>query len=1688
MSLHKSSENKMETVSKEGSKWWHEVECHFSSRWGLPNLDQYMLDTIKDTNRFELDLTILPDFMTIERLLFSAWIQLSNIIFTEEASSSEAVQLVQKAKEYLNNNSDKLGDGSLIGYGTIIQAFFVWIYHKSGLTKKFKEAQEKLKGLWNNDPFQSDPEKPRPDYQVFVDVTHAWTLGRLGPEKICKALRLLDNALKVKKKNHFSEQWLFAKALIQDRVAREDIYIDKFQSNDPNLSKMLEKKKQTIEQVVGKNKPGFDLAKAYLGTVMAALDNTGKNEKRALKFIKESVGKDCDDAELALILTKLCRDLRKTEMLQDILQYCETNVEGENRPSNVYFHFGLLYYNQSKSTDDTSMMDKALTMVQKATTRDKNHTQARLWEAMILVNPQINNSKNSKRAREIHAEILKEKYNSATELHILRSISSVSFSSIYERLQYLQNVFQFLFFCVKHHAVKDYLGNVDFETVVRNDADERMKILEKETKSDSDEGKTKSTAIQYLAEICLHLERYKMAEHLFKLLRNEVFFRNELDTEVECGLAKCLYRLGKFQELRELNVVNREGDVGETSREDMKEIQGLIYLAEGKEKQQEMMAKCEDAIELGSLDGCLLMLNMHQHFQEKFFVFRERFAHRLAKIKLCTTRNMNDTQQASNQVQKQTDKYKVKQMIADKIDVILKYSRKRKVFDDNHESVYKKFNEIRCLLLDFEYCLLVEEKHSCSTEKGFLACLERKCIHTKVQSTQGTTSNWSDNCRKAAEVVLNKVRFLLDEVMSCLQIAVLGQKHSRSEFPIIVDWKEGLQDREKATVQLQTRLSQLFPGGYELYIPDVLFDSLLKSWNLKLATKRDEKKLKERIENLLQVVPDFMPIEGNVFRAWLDVSSLYLQNSKQSHGTALKYLEKAEAYLQDIASDKNAFSGYGMVVYAFFMWIYNKVTLIEEFKRAEQKLLNIFQEGFSGDKLRPGAHAYVHATRAFALSRLGAEHRRQSLNLFEKALKKYPDAKHWLFCKARIQYRCCIMKRTASYSFQEEPLSRLQKDKFIEVKSIIKRILKIDPGFHWAKVYLAHVSLILDRNNTSYETLVDDALKDNRKTSDVALMACKVYKERKDFMKCLQTLERLDEHLKTSEVYHQLGITFYELWKRTEDKRQESFFKDASIKNLKEAIERDSCNFPAFLKYAEMVARKAKTDPSCTKEAKTLYIDVFSKGRDLPTNDYHGRRSATYDEVRHIFSPMQQVDNIYQFFLAAVREAGPSRYDNGKLVIPSGFQSFVERCRTKLRKISNAEEEYDYKDEHIQLRAKVYLADCERTLGNIQGAISLYKTVNRNRLEQTEKSDVNIGLVKCYCCLNSFNDATIVAESEVDPEIRNELLADIFVCEARQLQDKMLDKYEEVADMGFLEGCLELIMGNGNLQEDFFSVAKQTAQRLAQVKVCLDDAERKAETKFDLKKFEVVQKLAELLELTLVHPDGRKKPVNGEVFVDAGNSLTNLRSSLLEFECELLSDISTSVCSTENGSILCARDQCARKEGRSHFGEECRKKAKTILPVEDYLRSRQSATFPIVPRISENVQKEEGDLSSELQELLVLQFPNDTDAYIPSEVFECLLKEALLHKQETFLIASIYLLTPDLIQPKFDKRNIWLQVLSDVVSKTTDANVLPDETYRIIPNDSNSQTMCTVNLVRKSCEEAEKMLLTIFQQCQGLMD
>ncbi|KAJ8032835.1 hypothetical protein HOLleu_22897 [Holothuria leucospilota] len=866
------------------------------------------------------------------------------------------------------------------------------------------------------------------------------------------------------------------------------------------------------------------------------------------------------------------------------------------------------------------------------------------------------------------------------------------------------------------------------------------------------------------------------------------------------------------------------------------------------------------------------------------------------------------------------------------------------------------------------------------------------------------------------------------------------------------------------------------------------------AWNLSMSTTADEKKLKENIEIRQQreYAPDFMPIESLLFRAWLDVSSLRFQNSTQSLSTAIKYVKEAVSYLPTKEDDKFAHVGYGTVIYSFLLWLHEIEKEEEEFHIAELKLLDLHKsrESETVGELHPNARAYVHATHAFALSRLGEEHLHQAVNLFKTALRRHPRNKNWQFCLAKILFRYFNMQKLATYGYRGESLSPSLEKKFKIVKAILERINQDNPNFHWANAYLGYVLFFLYGKITPYcETLVNEALEHECKNIDIVLLSVRLYKQMRDFKRCFDLLEGLPENFRTAEVYFQQGILYFEESKNDRSRQTELLHK--SLAKIEAALEKDTCKFPALLKRAEIYAKYPKLDENFPVKAKGFYRDITSKFHEKANkrDTFHVTRSMTYEKVAGIFTPLKRVNNCYDHFVAII-EADDFAYHNheGKLILSPEYKDYAPKVRDMLLKFS---ESGDEKYHIASISAKHYLAKCDQMMGEKEEAKRIYEgLIGDKRLDPLIECDVKFGLAECYLSLGKYTEAKdIVRHLKINdrPTVvrKSKQLADIYVSEAKQLQKQMKDKFAKTIDIQNLEGCLEMMLANANFCQDFFSVQERIAMIVAKVKVCMKGENMQVAANVDSMetvKINIKDKLDELLIQPMTFP-----PLKETILRDTFNSLSILRSALLEFECSLLFNETTSVCSTEEGSAKCSEGRCERQRGESRsWPTDCQSNAKEVLKKALSLFSQSIGCLQITLLSSEAQRKlkhntvkfpiifwrneDEADAflaSEDLQTLLVEQFPDDFEAYIPPDMFDYLLQ----------------------IQPRVDKKNVWLEVLLKIVVKNLEGDTLPKDSYKHdLGNESIIKNFCTVHIARKSCEEAEKLVLTVLQRCQELLN
>lgn len=404
----------------------------------------------------------------------------------------------------------------------------------------------------------------------------------------------------------------------------------------------------------------------------------------------------------------------------------------------------------------------------------------------------------------------------------------------------------------------------------------------------------------------------------------------------------------------------------------------------------------------------------------------------------------------------------------------------------------------------------------------------------------------------------------------------------------------------------------------------------------------DAQKLKNQIEDDLRIAPYFMKVEGLLYQAFLEVPPKpFMGSTPPDQQKALGLLEEAEKFVNETTSyDADAKNGYLFVIYAFRMWIYDTIKsrtreLLGLSRRTTKKQMEDALQNFESLQ-NEKSRAFIHATRAAALSRLGLERCKESMQLFDEALKQFPKNSYWMFGRALMQGRLARSENSPMYA--DPTLSRSSTEMFEKEKKMLERVIKTDPNFVWPFAYLGQCLYNLNKSHyNSYKEgvafkLLEYALQEDKRNTDIALISARVYRWVGLYSKSNDILQQLPEESRTCEVHVQLGLTYKahaEAISRTEDSKRKAEAIEKLLRNaldcMEEGLKNNTCHIPAAIKIAETVAILGDGT-----KAKNIYLNLFLRGDILPINQFHIRKSANKKSVRKIFEANDILDNIFE--------------------------------------------------------------------------------------------------------------------------------------------------------------------------------------------------------------------------------------------------------------------------------------------------------------------------------------------------------------------------------------------------------------------------------------------------------------------------
>ncbi|XP_033107391.1 uncharacterized protein LOC117109240 [Anneissia japonica] len=286
----------------------------------------------------------------------------------------------------------------------------------------------------------------------------------------------------------------------------------------------------------------------------------------------------------------------------------------------------------------------------------------------------------------------------------------------------------------------------------------------------------------------------------------------------------------------------------------------------------------------------------------------------------------------------------------------------------------------------------------------------------------------------------------------------------------------------------------------------------LSRFSFHFAWKLESKCIK-RFDSLMNLIDEHidespaMVIEGLLFKSYLFYSRFNVEKEKSN---AIDCLNKVRTLLQDDPREESLKDGYLFIVMALEAWM-------EQNKTKRKKKICILEELNSKYVVDSPNHKMFlgskHATKGFALSRLGMIRYSESIEQFKTAVDLCPDENDWHFSLGLLIWR----KGKASVRPNE-----LCPD-ITKAQDIFYKVLKNDRNHSYAMVLIAEIKR-RKGNNEKAEYFLKNALRPQPSRKKILGEVAQVYRRMKKYSEALKVLQKAERP--GSFIYHQLYVVF----------------------------------------------------------------------------------------------------------------------------------------------------------------------------------------------------------------------------------------------------------------------------------------------------------------------------------------------------------------------------------------------------------------------------------------------------------------------------------------------------------------------------------------------------------------------------------
>ncbi|XP_022089727.1 uncharacterized protein LOC110978770 [Acanthaster planci] len=314
------------------------------------------------------------------------------------------------------------------------------------------------------------------------------------------------------------------------------------------------------------------------------------------------------------------------------------------------------------------------------------------------------------------------------------------------------------------------------------------------------------------------------------------------------------------------------------------------------------------------------------------------------------------------------------------------------------------------------------------------------------------------------------------------------------------------------------------------------------AWNLKIGVEIDCDKIIRKIDEDLDKTPRLLGIEALLFRAYLEVCD---NRKRWNVRKAREFLDKADVRIEQ--TDERLRKGYKVVSLLNRMWIENKCLKTQKVKELRAKL--------DGKRLEKEDHLVIRAVKAAALTRLGPNVYAMALDMFEKALEKFPENVNFLYGAALMAGRMARYRRITTPEYERlDPGGQKLLDK---EKDYLLKMMEINDEYQLARSALG--SNLIGRRGKQTEGLghLKMAYEEAPQVQEVVLNLVRYYRRESRMVDQATDIlkNRIEENPDCNESHYQLALCYLKHAKECSAEQERDEWNGKALAELEQCLE-----------------------------------------------------------------------------------------------------------------------------------------------------------------------------------------------------------------------------------------------------------------------------------------------------------------------------------------------------------------------------------------------------------------------------------------------------------------------------------------------------------------------------------------------------